>query len=162
MKFQPAKFKVAIPVTAGLFVLVLIFALILRSSLRSPHALDPADYTESVPDGFVYECAVSVDGDELILQGFACVRDEKVSDIDCYAVLYDAGAESYLRLATQMVASEQYRNAAGDGLNQMFSGFYAFVDTNRLTQSAYELCFAYRSGEHNALIHTGQTVEVVS
>ena len=94
MKFQPAKFKVAIPVTAGLFVLVLIFALILRSSLRSPHALDPADYTESVPDGFVYECAVSVDGDALILQGFACVRDEKVSDIDCYAVLYDAGAES--------------------------------------------------------------------
>lgn len=162
MKFQPAKWNVVFPATAGLLILVVLFALILRTSLRAPHALDPADYPEDAPAGFVYECTPTVDGDALILQGFACVRNEKVSDIDCYAVLYDAATESYLRLATQMIASEQYRDAAGDGLNQMFSGFYAFADMKKLTAPVYELCFAYRSGEHNALIHTGQTVEVTA
>ena len=50
------------------------------------------------------------------------------------------------------------RHKAAAAAGDPDAGFYAFALTDQLPAGELELCFAYRSNGHNALIRTGQTV----
>ena len=135
---------------------ILLFAFLLRTDLRSVHRLDPADYTEPAPEGFVYECTITPGSGVLTLSGWAMVQDEGPGAVDCRYVLYDPAQDRYYRLPTTMEQSEAAVAATGES-GALYAGLYGFALTEQLPAGELELCFAYRSDGHNALIHTGQT-----
>lgn len=133
---------------------ILLFAFLLRGEMRSVHPLDPTDYTEPAPEGFAWQCDVTPGQGILTLQGWAAVEGEKPETVDCFYVLYSAGEEAYYRLPTTM----QQSDAAAAGAGTPYAGLYGFALTEQLPAGELELCFAYRSNGHNALIHTGRMV----
>ena len=124
------------------------------ADLRSVHPLDPAEYTEPEPEAFVWQCDVTPGQGILTLQGWAAVEGEKPETVDCFYVLYSAGTDTYYRLPTTM----QQSDAAAAETGSAYAGMYGFALTGQLPAGELELCFAYRSNGHNALIHTGQMV----
>ena len=52
----------------------------------------------------------------------------------------------------------QQSDAAAAQAGSAYAGLYGFALTGQLPAGELELCFAYRSNGHNALIHTGQMV----
>ena len=135
---------------------ILLFAFLLRADLRSVRRLDPADYTEPAPEGFVYECVAAPGNGVLTLSGWALVRGEGPGAVDCRYVLYDPAAGQYYRLPTTMEQSQAAVDATGES-GALYAGLYGFALTDQLPAGELEICFAYRSDGHNALIHTGQT-----
>ena len=133
---------------------ILLFAFLLRTNLRSVHRLNPAAYTEPAPEGFVYECTITPGSGVLTLSGWAMVQGEGPGAVDCRYVLYDPAQDRYYRLPTTMDPGEEAAAATGDP----DAGFYAFALADQLPAGELELCFAYRSNGHNALIRTGQIV----
>lgn len=133
---------------------IVLFAFLLRADLRSVHPLDPAEYTEPEPEAFVWQCDVTPGQGILTLQGWAAVEGEKPETVDCFYVLYSAGTDTYYRLPTTM----QQSDAAAAETGSAYAGMYGFALTGQLPAGELELCFAYRSNGHNALIHTGQLV----
>lgn len=82
------------------------------------------------------------------------MEGEKLETVDCRLVLYSPGEDRYYRLPTTMDPGEEAAAATGDP----DAGFYAFALADQLPAGELELCFAYRSNGHNALIRTGQIV----
>lgn len=133
---------------------ILLFAFLLRADLRSVHRLNPAAYTEAAPAGFIWHCDVTPEAGALTFSGWAAVTGEKPETVDCFLVLYDAAADAYYRLPTTMQPSDDAAAQAGS----VYAGLSGFALTDQLPSGALELCFAYRSNGHNALVHTGQKV----
>lgn len=133
---------------------ILLFAVLLRADLRGVRPLDAALYTEAAPAGFSYRCEVAPGEGVFTFRGWAAVEGEKLETVDCRLVLYSPGEGCYYSLPTTMDPSEEAAAAAGDP----DAGFYAFALADRLPAGELELCFAYRSNGHNALIRTGQIV----
>lgn len=133
---------------------ILLFAVLLRADLRGVRPLNAALYTEAPPAGFAYRCEAAQGEGVLTFRGWAAVEGEKLETVDCRLALYSPGEGRYYRLPTTMDPSEEAAAAAGDP----DAGFYAFALTDQLPAGELELCFAYRSNGHNALIRTGQTV----
>ena len=142
-------------------VAVLVFCLTLRWSLRTAFSLRASAYPEPAPAGFAFRCTQTSTPGAVVLQGWACVKGERFLTVDTRAVLYCAATGEYLRLPTGMQQTDEPTALLADGINYSFGGFYAFVRTKQLAQPLreYELCFAYRSSGHNALVHTGQFLD---
>lgn len=133
----------------------LVFLFCLRLDLRSVRTLDPAQYTETPPAGFRYDCQVLPGSGVVTFQGWAAVTGEELATVDCRLVLYSAGQDRYYLLPTTMEQSQAAADATGDA-GAVYAGLYAFALTRQLPAGELELCFAYRNNHHNALIHTGQ------
>lgn len=133
---------------------ILLFIVLLRADLRETRPLDAARYTEAAPAGFGYGCEATPGEGVLTFRGWAAVEGEKLETVDCRLVLYSPGEDRYYRLPTTMDPGEEAAAATGDP----DAGFYAFALADQLPAGELELCFAYRSNGHNALIRTGQIV----
>ena len=145
-------------------VVILTFTGILRYTLRTAFPVNPADYTEPAPEGFTYTCTVTQQNGALAFSGYALVAGERFLQVDTAVVLYCAETGVSLKLPTAMAPDDAATAAISDGINYSFGGYYAFVREAqlKLPLSSYEICFAYRSSDHNALIHTGQSAEVTA
>ena len=133
----------------------LAFLFCLRQDLRSVRPLDPAQYTEATPAGFLYECQAVPGSGVITFSGWAAVEGEDLATVDCRLVLYSPGQDRYYLLPTAMEQNQAAAQATGDG-GAVYAGLYAFALTRQLPAGDLELCFAYRNNHHNALIHTGQ------
>lgn len=133
----------------------LAFLFCLRQDLRSVRPLDPTQYTETPPAGFLYECQAVPGRGVITFNGWAAVEGEDLATVDCRLVLYSPGQDRYYLLPTAMEQNQAAAQAAGDG-GAVYAGLYAFALTRQLPAGDLELCFAYRNNHHNALIHTGQ------
>lgn len=160
--FVKAKTGVVMAALAGGLCFVLLFCGVLRYTMRSPSALNPAGYEVSegaVPEGFRYEAQVAAGEGALQIRGWACVVGERILSVDNWVVLYDGAAGRYLRLPTTMELDEAATAAVGDGIEYARAGFTSLTPLKALDAGGvYELCFAYRSNGHNLLVHTGQEV----
>lgn len=156
---RPANKKLYLAVMAAAVVFVLIFTLLLRINWRTPFRLDPADYQVDYPAGFVYTASAQTQDGAYFLDGWACIRQEKMEWVDCWVVFYDAAADTYYRIPTLAgILGDAATEAIDDGFVYGRAGFSALVPLQKLpgAPQSYELCFAYRSNGHNYLIHTGQ------
>ncbi|MEG2653463.1 MAG: hypothetical protein RSA17_07780 [Ruthenibacterium sp.] len=145
---------------------MLLFAGLLRYSLRTARTIDPEDYSEAaslsaMPKNFVYTCAIQQQNGSLSFSGYALFQGERFLQVDTSVVLYCAKTGIYLKLPTAMSPEYDATASVDDGINYSFGGYYAFVLQNQLacSLSEYEICFAYRSSEHDMLVHTGQSAE---
>ena len=140
---------------------ILLFAFLLRADLRSVRRLDPADYTEPAPEGFVYECAAAPGNGVLTLSGWALVRGEGPGAVDCRYVLYDPAAGQYYRLPTTM---EQSQAAAA---KQISDEVCLEVDHLRMSFPLYRGMMKRKIGEVHAVqdvsfyVRTGETLGIV-
>lgn len=161
--FIPAKKDVALALLCFAALVIVLFTGVLRYTLRTAFVLDASAYPEPAPANFTYHCTLGRSGGAITLKGWACVAGERFTAVDCWAVLYDAAQDTYLRIPTNMELAPDATRAIDDGINYSFGGFTAFVQEKQLQTpfSAYEICFAYRSNGHNALVHTGQMLEGV-
>lgn len=159
----PAKKNLIIVLCAVMAGSVLLFLGLLRMSLRQETIIDPNAYQTVQPKGFTYHVTATPAGKSLQYSGYACVIGERFETVDLRVVLFHAASNSYLLLPTEMVLRPDATEEIADGINYSFGGFSAFVRNKSLKAAPqdYEICFAYRVNEHNALIHTGQTAEVL-
>lgn len=160
-QFVPARKGVVVFLCALAVCGVALFTLVWSAGLRTPKTLDPADYTETAPDGFLFDAACTLQDGLLCIDGYAAVKDERFESVDTRVALYHPGTDSYLLLPTQMQESEAARQATGLPLAE-YGGFAARVKAADLKYPAaeYEICIAYRNDGHNALVHTGRSAEV--
>lgn len=158
--FVPARKRVIAALLALVFIVVVVFTLLLRHTMRSAVPLRTAAFDVRVPAGFAYACSFTNDGEALRANGWACIAGEGIRTVDNWVVLYDAEQNTYWRLPTAMVIDEAATASIADGGEYGRAGFTALVALGGLEKgpAAYELCFAYRSNGHNLLVHTGQTV----
>ncbi|NLW78525.1 MAG: hypothetical protein GXY32_03815 [Ruminococcaceae bacterium] len=156
--FVPARKKWVWIGLAALVAAVLLFAMALRTTTRSATGLNPAAYTEETPEGFHYAVTASAAGGALTVTGWACIEGERMLTVDNWVVLYDPARDTYLRLPTTAEVNEAPTALINDGLVYGRAGLTAIVPVSQLEVplSRYELCFAYASNGHNALIHTGE------
>lgn len=156
--FAPARKKWVWIGLAGLVAVVLLFAMALRTTMRSATVLDPTPYTEATPEGFRYAVGAQAAGGALTVSGWACIAGERMLTVDNWVTLYDPASGTYLRLPTTAEVNETPTELIDDGLVYGRAGLTAIVPLNQLQQplSRYELCFAYASNGHSALIHTGE------
>jgi hypothetical protein len=145
-------------------VLILGFAMLLRTDLRRAKSVDPADYTETLTGSFKYLCEVSHTGGAAVFSGWALVEGEKFESVDTRVVLYNAEDGVYLEVPTTMSDRPDARETINDDINYAFGGFYAFLTDKQLKYplESYEICIAFRSNRHNALVRTGQFAEVTA
>lgn len=160
-QFVPAKKRVVVFLCALAVCGVAAFTLLWSWGLRAVRVLDPAEYTQQAPAGFVFDTACSLRDGVLCVDGYAAVEGERFESVDTRVVLYHAEDDTYILLSTQMVESEAARQATGLPLAQ-YGGFSARAKASGLEHPAeeYEICIAYRNDGHNALVHTGRRVEV--
>lgn len=160
-QFIPAKTRVVVFLCVLAACGVAAFTLLWSVGLRSPKPLDPADYTEEAPAGFLFDVSCSLQDELIQLEGYAAVEGERFESVDTRVALYHSGDDAYLLLPTQMKASEAARKATGLPLAE-YGGFLALVKQSQLDHplGEYEICIAYRNDGHNALVHTGRSVEV--
>ncbi|MEG1381408.1 MAG: hypothetical protein RSC73_04105 [Ruthenibacterium sp.] len=161
--WKPVKKELVIVLCAVMVLGIFLFAALLCGSLRREKSLNPQDYTEAAPEKFTYHVTATPAGKSIEYSGYACVIGERFETVDLRVVLYHAASESYLCLPTEMVLRTDATEEIADGINYSFGGFSAFVRNKSLESppQEYEICFAYRVNGHNALIHTGQTAEVL-
>ena len=162
-QFVPAQKRVVVFLCALAVCGVAVFTLLWSAGLRTPKTLDPAEYTESAPEGFLFDVTCTLQDGLLCVDGYAAVENERFESVDTRAVLYHSGTNSYLLLPTQMQSSEAARQATGLPLAE-YGGFAARVKASKLEYplAEYEICIAYRNDGHNALVHTGRSAEVAS
>lgn len=160
-QFVPAKKRVVIFLCALAICGVAAFTLLWSHGLRAVRALDPAQYTEPAPAGFVFDAVCTRQDGLLRVDGYAAVEGERFESVDTRVVLYHAGDDAYVLLPTQMVESEAAQQATDLPLAQ-YGGFAALAQESRLEHPVgeYEICLAYRNDGHNALVHTGRSAEV--
>ncbi len=158
---MPKKWLVAV-LLAVFAAMILGFALLLRTDLRKAKIIDPADYTEAISDGFQYLCEVSDLNGAAVFSGWALIKGEKFESVDTRIVLYSKTDGVYLAVPTTMSDRPDAREIINDGINYAFGGFYAFLTDKQRSYPLedYEICIAFRSNRHNALVHTGQSAEV--
>ncbi|MEG0166597.1 MAG: hypothetical protein RR709_01885 [Ruthenibacterium sp.] len=162
-EWKPAKKWLLIVLCAAMALGVLLFTVLLAVSLRREKPLNPQEYTQAEPENFTYQVTATPAGKSLQYSGYACVVGERFETVDLRVVLYHAADNSYLCLPTEMVLRADATEDIADGINYSFGGFSSYVRKKSLTAPPhdYEICFAYRVNSHNALIHTGQSAEVL-
>ncbi|MFI3168944.1 MAG: hypothetical protein R3Y06_03250 [Faecalibacterium sp.] len=162
-KFQPANTKLVCAILALAAVVIIGFTAALSIDLQMVRSLDPADYTETSLENFVYDASVSVEGGKIVITGWGCVAQERIDAVENDIVLYLPSTGEYFIIPTEMQVTEAANEALGDGVvDHSESGFYATVWPFQLEYdlSEYELCMSYRTNFKNALIHTGIYLEV--
>lgn len=138
------------------------FSLLLWFQLRAVRPLDPADYPETLP-GFTFSASCTQEGNHLELTGRMGVRGERYTSFDGRIVLYLASADAYWTVPTMMDEQAAFDSDLTEKTwGESYGGFEARIPLSALDAdpSQYELCVAWRSNGHNALVHTGQMLEV--
>lgn len=138
------------------------FSLLLWFQLRTVRPLDPADYPETLP-GFTFSASCTQEGNHLELTGRMGVRGERYTSFDGRIVLYLASADAYWTVPTMMDEQAAFDSDLTEKTwGESYGGFEARIPLSALDAdpSQYELCVAWRSNGHNALVHTGQMLEV--
>lgn len=159
--YPPPKRWVVVAMLCAAVVLVGVFALLLRHSLRAAVPLNPAEYEQSAPEGFLYDLTSTLQNGTVAFEGWACVQGERFESVDTWVVLHHVPSGAYLRVPTVMQLSEEAPpQLDADEIDYARGGFTAFVLLQQLTAplDEYEVCIAYRSNGHNALVHTGQSL----
>ena len=161
-QFIPAQKRVVIFLCVLAVCGVLGFTLLWSAGLRTPKVVDPSDYTEDMPSGFLFDVECTSQDGLLCVDGYAAVEGERFESVDTRVILYHAGDESYLLIPTQMQKSEAARQATNLPLAE-YGGFAARVKLSHLAHPTeeYEICIAYRNDGHNALVRTGCSAEVI-
>ncbi len=162
--FQPARTKLVLALLALAAVAVIGFTAALSMDLQRVRSLDPADYTETSLENFAVDASASVAGGKLVITGWACVVEEQIDAVETDIVLYLPSTGEYYMLPTEMQQNDAANEAIGGEEDHSYAGFYATLWPFQLKQdlSDYEVCIAYRTNFKNALIHTGQYLEVVA
>ena len=150
-QFVPAKKRVVVFLCALAVCGVAAFTLLWSWGLRAVRVLDPAEYTQQAPAGFV-----------LCVDGYAAVEGERFESVDTRVVLYHAEDGAYYSIPTQMTPDEAATAAVADGRGYALGGFTAVVPEKVLAHplAEYEICIAYRVGGFDFLASTGKTAEV--
>lgn len=164
--YKPAKKSVVLALLCGATLLVLVFAGLLRYTLRTATPLNPAQYQQYTPEGFAWRVTDEAGDGVITFKGWACVEGERFESVETYVVLYNTETGAYLQAPTTMELNEEPLEVLGDPdhfINYTRGGFAGFVLLKQLTSppAAYEICFAYRSNGYNALVHTGQHLQGV-
>ncbi len=156
------KFVAAILALAA--VVIVGFTAALSIDLQVVRRIDAADYTETALEHFVFELSAAMDGGKIAITGWACVADEQIDAVETDIVLYLPSTGEYYMLPTEMQQNEAANDAIGGEEDHSYAGFYATAWPFQLDAdlSDYEVCIAYRTNFKNALIHTGQYLEVVA
>lgn len=136
------------------------FAAVLVYSLRTPRALDAADYPDAVPAALRWDITRCEEADGLVtVEGWALVAGERFESVDIRPALV-AGDGTGVLLPAYLREDEAARQAAGDVVFGEYGGFTGRCAAGRLAAGRYEVCIAYRCNGLAALVHTGQMLEV--
>lgn len=135
------------------------FLAVLVYSLRTPRAVNEADYPDPVPTAMRWDIAAACSDGFLTVEGWVCVEDDRFESVDIRPALLSADGAGWT-LPTWLREDENARLAAGDAVFGEYGGFTGRCHTKRLPAGTYELCIAYRCNGLSAMIHTGQSVEV--
>ena len=87
-QFVPAKKRVVVFLCALAVCGVAAFTLLWSWGLRAVRVLDPAEYTQQAPAGFVFDTACSLQDGVLCVDGYAAVEGERFESVDTRVVLY--------------------------------------------------------------------------
>lgn len=163
-EFKPANGKWVVGILALAAVAIVGFTAALSIDLQMVRRIDAADYTETALENFMFELAAEMDGGKIAITGWACVADEQIDAVETDIVLYLPSTGEYYMLPTEMQESEAANEAIGGEEDYTYAGFYATAWPFQLDAdlSDYEVCIAYRTNFKNALIHTGQYLEVAA
>lgn len=161
-EYQPPRGRVLGLLALAAALGVLVFSLLLWFQLRTVRPLDPADYPETLPD-FTFSANCTQVGNHLELTGRMGVRGEWYTSFDGRIVLYLAETDTYWMVPTAMDEQAAFDSELVEKTwGESYGGFEARLPLSALDAdpSQYELCVAWRSNGHNALVHTGQILEV--
>lgn len=161
--YKPAKKGILLALLCGSLVLVLLFAFLLRHTLRTATPLNPNQYNVYTPQNFAYRFSNTVENGAVSFSGWACVKGERFESVDTWVVLYNSETGEYLKAPTTMELNEEPLEVLGEEefINYTRGGFTGFVLLKQLKNplQQYEVCFAYRCNGYNALVHTGQFLQ---
>lgn len=155
----PPKKKAIVALLAGVLAVVLCFAALLRYSWRAVVTVNPSGYAVEAPEDFRYTAQPVVENGAYHLDGWACISGERMLKVDCWVLLYSPEEDRYYRLPTLAgILTEEATETLDDGTIYGRAGYSAVASLKNLREdfSEFEICFAYRSNEHNNIIHTGQ------
>lgn len=156
MPAAPARRGTFLALAAVCAAVVLGFTVLLTLSLRLPRRFSPAGCETQPPPGFLYELSWRREAGRTVLEGWACVKEDRFQNVDIRAVVRTAEGEYYL-LPTVLREDEAAKAAIGDVPFGEYGGFTAYL-SGRAARGPVTCYLLYRCNGYDLLAETGVSI----
>lgn len=152
----PARRRTLLALAAVCAAVVLGFTALLTLTLRLPRRFSPAGCETRPPENFLYDLTWRQEDGRIVLQGWACVREDRFKNVDIRAVVRTADG-AYYTLPTVLREDETAKSAIGGVPFGEYGGFTAFL-AGRLARQPVTCYILYRCNGYDLLVDTGVSV----